>query len=141
MKTKRANLCVLFVVSIACVTLAWAETKAPKGYDVAGRPNIIVILADDMGYSDLGCYGGEILTPNIDQLAKEGVRFTGFKNTSRCTPSRASLLTGRYSHSVGVGAMSHDQHLPGYSGQLSADAPTIAEILKQTNTARNHWIF
>jgi arylsulfatase len=96
----------------------------------ADRPNIIVIMADDLGYSDLGCYGGEIQTPNIDQLAKEGVRFTGFKNTAKCTPSRASLLTGRYSHSVGVGAMSKDQNLPGYRGQLSADAPTMAEILK-----------
>lgn len=94
------------------------------------KPNVIVILADDLGYSDLSCYGGEIETPNIDQLAMTGVRFTGFKNTSRCTPSRASLLSGRYSHSVGVGAMSNDQGLPGYRGQLSADAPTIAEILK-----------
>ncbi len=95
-----------------------------------GRPNIIVIMADDMGFSDLGCYGGEIQTPNIDQLAKEGIRFTGFRNTARCTPSRASLLTGRYAHSVGVGAMQTDRNLPGYRGQLSADAPTMAEILK-----------
>jgi arylsulfatase len=94
------------------------------------KPNIIVIMADDMGFSDLGCYGGEIQTPNIDQLAREGVRFTGFKNTSRCTPSRASLLTGRYAHSVGVGSMSQDWDLPGYRGQLSTDAPTMAEILK-----------
>ena len=94
------------------------------------RPNIIVIMADDMGFSDLGCYGGEIQTPNIDQLAKEGVRFTGFKNTARCTPSRACLLTGRYAHSVGVGSMSQDRNLPGYRGQLSTEAPTIAEILR-----------
>lgn len=94
------------------------------------KPNIIVIMADDMGFSDLGCYGGEIQTPNIDQLAKEGVRFTGFKNASRCTPSRASLLTGRYAHSVGVGRMSRDRNLPGYRGQLSTNAPTMAEILK-----------
>ncbi|WDE97291.1 arylsulfatase [Lentisphaera profundi] len=96
----------------------------------AENPNIIVILADDLGYSDLGIYGGEIETPNIDQLAREGVRFTGLKNASRCTPSRASFLTGRYSHSVGVGAMSKDENLPAYRGQLSADAPTIAEIMK-----------
>ena len=94
------------------------------------KPNIIVIMADDMGFSDLGCYGGEIQTPNIDQLAKEGVRFTGFKNTSRCSPSRASLLTGRYAHSVGVGHLSLDWNRPGYRGQLAADAPTMAEILK-----------
>ena len=69
------------------------------------KPNIIVIMADDLGYSDLSCYGGEIETPNIDRLAEEGLRFTGFKNTARCAPSRASLLTGRYQHSVGVGRM------------------------------------
>lgn len=96
----------------------------------AEKPNVIVILADDLGYSDLGIYGGEIQTPNIDQLAREGVRFTGLKNASRCTPSRASFLTGRYSHSVGVGAMSKDENLPAYRGQLSAEAPTIAEIMK-----------
>jgi arylsulfatase len=120
----------MLVAPFFCSALAAADPSSPKGYDEASRPNIIVILADDMGYSDLGCYGGEIQTPNIDALAREGVRFTGFKNTARCTPSRASLLTGRYSHSVGVGAMQQDQHLPGYRGQLSADAPTIAEILK-----------
>ena len=97
----------------------------------ADKPNIIVIMADDMGFSDLGCYGGEIETPNIDQLAREGVRFTGFKNTARCAPSRASLLTGCYQHSVGVGAMPMvDEQRPGYRGQLSAEAPTLAEILK-----------
>ena len=89
-------------------------------------PNIVIIMADDMGFSDLGCYGGDIQTPNIDQLAREGVRFTGFRNTARCTPSRASLLTGRYAHSVGVGSMSRDRNLPGYRGQLSTDAPTMA---------------
>ena len=70
------------------------------------KPNIIVIMADDLGYSDLSCYGGEIETPNIDRLAAEGLRFTGFKNTARCAPSRASLLTGRHQHSVGVPAES-----------------------------------
>lgn len=96
----------------------------------ADKPNVIVIMADDLGYSDLSCYGGEILMPNIDQLAMTSFRFTGFKNTCRCTPSRASLLTGRYSHSVGVEHMSSDQKLHAYRRQLSADAPTIAEILK-----------
>ena len=95
------------------------------------KPNIIVIMADDLGFSDLGCYGGEIETPNIDRLAQEGIRFTGFKNTARCAPSRASLLTGRYQHAVGVGWMTAvDEQRPGYRGQLSADAPTMAEILK-----------
>ena len=94
-------------------------------------PNVIVIMADDLGYSDLSCYGGEIETPNIDRLAEEGLRFTGFKNTARCAPSRASLLTGRYQHSVGVGRMTaNDFKRPGYRGQLSTDAPTLAEIFK-----------
>jgi arylsulfatase A-like enzyme len=96
----------------------------------ADKPNIIVIMADDLGYSDLACYGGEIETPNIDRLAQDGVRFTGFKNTARCAPSRASLLTGRYQHAVGVGRMTTDENRPGYRGQLSTEAPTLAEILR-----------
>src|SRR5690348_14707648 len=71
----------------------------------ARRPNIIVILADDMGFSDLGCYGSEIETPNLDRLASQGVRFTQFYNCARCCPSRASLLTGLYPHQAGVGHM------------------------------------
>ena len=95
------------------------------------KSRVIVIMADDLGYSDLGCYGGEIETPNIDRLAEEGLRFTGFKNTARCAPSRASLLTGRYQHSVGVGRMTaNDFKRPGYRGQLSTEAPTLAEVLK-----------
>jgi arylsulfatase len=97
----------------------------------AEKPNLIVIMADDLGYSDLSCYGGEIETPNLDQLAMGGIRFTGFKNTARCAPSRASLLTGRYQHSVGVGRMTaNDFERPGYRGQLSTKAPTLAEIFK-----------
>ena len=95
------------------------------------RPNIIVIMADDLGYSDLGCYGGEIHTPNLDRLAGEGVRFTHFYNTSRSCPTRASLLTGLYQHQAGIGRMTFDQHLPGYRGTLSRNAVTIAEVLKE----------
>ena len=69
----------------------------------AGRPNVLLILADDLGYSDLGCYGGEIATPNLDRLAAGGLRFRQFYNCARCCPSRASLLTGVYSHQAGVG--------------------------------------
>ena len=68
-------------------------------------PNIILILCDDMGFSDIGCYGGEIHTPNIDGLAEKGIRFSQFKNTGRSCPSRASLLTGHYQHDVGMGWM------------------------------------
>ena len=77
-------------------------------YAQQSRPNIIMILADDMGYSDIGCYGGEILTPNIDSLAREGVRMTQFYNTSRSCPTRASLMTGLYQHQAGIGWMSED---------------------------------
>ena len=77
------------------------------------RPNIIVIMADDMGWSDIGAYGGEIRTPNIDRLAAEGVRFTQFYNGARCVPTRAALLTGRYAHQVGLGHMNADWGAPG----------------------------
>src|SRR4051794_12436219 len=82
--------------------------------DTPDKPNIIVILADDLGFSDIGCYGAEIQTPNIDALAKNGIRFTQFYNTSRCCPTRASLLTGLYPHQTGVGHMMVDRDLDGY---------------------------
>src|SRR5918995_1547841 len=93
-------------------------------------PNIVLILADDLGYSDLGCYGGEIATPNLDRLAAGGVRFTQFYNCTRCCPTRASLLTGLYPHQAGVGDMLSDQGAPGYRGALQPNAVTIAEVLK-----------
>ncbi|SFQ23592.1 arylsulfatase [Parafilimonas terrae] len=94
-------------------------------------PNIIIILADDLGFSDIGCYGGEINTPNLDYLAANGVRFSNFYNTSRCCPSRASLLTGMYNHNAGIGEMTEDRHLPGYRGHITDSVATIAELLKQ----------
>lgn len=96
----------------------------------AERPNIIVIMADDMGFSDIGCYGGEIKTPTLDSLAKKGVRLTQFYNTARCCPTRASLLTGLYPHQAGIGHMMEDRGLAGYRGNLSREAVTIAEVLK-----------
>src|SRR4051812_10492691 len=94
------------------------------------RPNIVVILADDLGYSDIGCYGGEIATPNIDYLAANGLRFRRFYNTSRCCPTRASLLTGMYNHDAGIGEMTTDRGLPGYRGALSPNTVTLAEVLR-----------
>ena len=96
------------------------------------RPNILLVLADDLGWSDLGCYGGEIRTPNLDGLAKNGLRFTQFYNTSRCCPTRASLLTGLYPHQAGVGAMSNDRgpQFPGYRGTLQSNTVTLAEVLQ-----------
>jgi len=111
------------VAVLACVRLPGAE--ATDNARPGAQPNVIIILADDLGFSDLGCYGGEIHTPNLDGLA------TGFHNTARCCPSRASLLTGLYPHQAGVGRMTfRDGKLPGYQGQLRADTPTIAEVLK-----------
>lgn len=94
------------------------------------RPNILIILADDMGISDAGCYGGEISTPNIDSLAAEGVRMRCFYNTARCCPTRASLLTGLYPHQAGIGHMMDDRGVPGYRGELAPNCVTIAEVLR-----------
>ena len=94
------------------------------------RPNIVLILADDMGYSDLGCYGSEIATPHLDSLAANGLRFTQFYNTPRCCPSRAALLTGLYPQEAGVGAMMEDRGIPGYHGELNDHCVTLAEALR-----------
>ena len=96
------------------------------------KPNIIVIMSDDMGYSDIGCYGGEINTPNLDRLASNGVRFTQFYNGARCCPTRASLLTGLYPHQTGIGGMVGNgrNSTEGYKGELNRKCVTIAEVLK-----------
>ncbi len=94
------------------------------------RPNILLILSDDMGFSDLGCYGSEVQTPNLDQLAQNGLRFTQCYNNARCCPSRASLMTGLYPHQAGVGHMTGDMGWDGYRGQLNRQCVTIAEVLQ-----------
>jgi arylsulfatase len=94
------------------------------------RPNIVIILADDLGYSDIGCFGSEIETPNLDRLAARGIRFTQMYNTARCCPSRAALLTGLYPHQAGVGRMVQDQKRPAYRGFLNENCVTIAEALR-----------
>ncbi len=96
----------------------------------AQRPNILVILSDDVGFSDIGCYGGEIQTPNLDALARDGLRFTQFYNTARCCPTRTSLLTGLHPHQAGVGHMMEDRAHAGYRGQLNRQSVTLAEALK-----------
>lgn len=93
--------------------------------------NIVVVLADDLGYSDVGCFGGEIRTPNLDALAADGVVATSFYNTARCSPSRASLLTGRHPHETGVGVLTENLTSAGaYPGTLDATVPTVAERLQ-----------
>ena len=99
------------------------------------RPNVIVVLVDDMGYSDLGSFGGEVKTPNLDRLAGNGLRFTQNYNSARCCPSRASLLTGLYSHQAGIanftGRDSTDRLGPAYLGRLNKQCVTLAEVLKK----------
>lgn len=116
------------MIPAVLLTAGTTQTDAKRPADK--RPNILVILCDDLGYSDLGCYGGEIQTPNLDRLAREGLRFTRFYNTSRSCPTRASLLTGLYPHQAGIGRMTFDDYLPGYRGTLSRNAVTIAEVLR-----------
>ena len=97
---------------------------------MAQRPDILLILNDDMGYSDLGCYGGEIQTPTLDRLARDGLRFSQFYNTARCSPSRASLLTGLHPHQTGIGILTYDSGPEGYAGNLNHRCVTIAELLR-----------
>jgi arylsulfatase A-like enzyme len=100
-----------------------------------GRPNVVIVLADDMGFSDIGCYGGEVRTPNLDRLAAHGVRFSQFYNTARCSPSRASLLTGLHPHQTGIGILTNSDAPRGYPGTLNERCVTIAEVLKQAGYA------
>ncbi|NRA37718.1 MAG: arylsulfatase [Planctomycetes bacterium] len=95
------------------------------------KPNVIVIMADDMGYSDIGCFGSEIETPNLDQLGNGGLRFSQMYNCARCCPSRASLLTGLYPHQAGVGHMVNDTGTKAYQGYLRDDCMTVAEVMKE----------
>lgn len=94
------------------------------------KPNVLLILNDDMGYSDIGCYGGEIDTPNLDKIANDGLSYTQFYNTARCSPSRASLLTGLHPHQTGIGILTYDSGPEGYPGDLNDECVTIAEVLK-----------
>ena len=96
-----------------------------------GSPNIVYCVLDDVGYSDFGCYGSEIATPNIDRLAAGGLRYTNFHTTSLCSPTRASLLTGRNHHAVGMGTLANfDMGYPGYRGMITKDAAMMPEILR-----------
>ena len=126
---------IIALTPLMIAPLCWAQEK----------PNVVIFLVDDMGYSDIGCYGGEIMTPNLDKLASTGVRFTRFYNTSRSCPARASLMTGLYQHQAGIGQMSEDPGTfkketqrdindwgsEGYQGYLNRNCVTIAEVLKE----------
>lgn len=125
---------ILSIITFACGAPNVDDTPADN------RPNIVIILADDMGFSDLGCYGGEVRTPNLDRLAANGLRYRHFYNAARCCPTRASLLTGRYPHAAGMGAMVSSASKPrpedhAYQGFLKDDVPTIAEQLREAGYA------
>lgn len=116
-----------WLILTVLLLVAWGE-KACAGQK-ADRPNIIFILADDLGFSDVGAFGGEIPTPNLDRLAGEGLRFTQFYTAGRCCPTRASVLTGLYQHEAGVGYMAMDFRVSSYRGELSRDSVTLGEVL------------
>ena len=102
----------------------WPESPRPP----EGAPNILVVLFDDVGFSDFGCYGSPIKTPVIDRIAAEGLRYSGFHTTAMCSTTRAALLTGRNHHSVGVGCLANfDSGYPGYRGKISKQAATRAK--------------
>lgn len=128
-KSKKGIQLVLSFIFLMLMTVGMGqEVKAQEE-----KPNVLLILADDLGYSDLGSYGGEIKTPNLDQLADDGVRFTQIYNSARCSPSRASLLTGLYPHQAGIGFFAgggKEDNPQGYRGKLQDNAVTIAEVLK-----------
>jgi arylsulfatase A-like enzyme len=131
MRRTKLFISLLFATIALTGLLAWkSRNNRTVDQAAAARPNIIVILADDMGYSDLGSYGGEIKTPNIDYLAQNGIRYRQFYNTSRCCPTRASLLTGLYNQQAGIGKMTEAENQPGYQGHLTENTVTLAEVLK-----------
>ena len=121
------KIAILILISGIGLATNFCSTKTENG---APRPNIILIMSDDMGYSDIGCYGGEINTPNLDALAAGGLRFTQFYNTARCCPTRASLITGLHPHQAGVGHMMEDRGNEAYQGDLNQNCMSIAEVLK-----------
>ena len=123
---------VLVAVAAAIAMAGGAFRASAATEQTDGRPNIIVILVDDMGWSDIGSYGGEIPTPNLDALAARGVRFTQFYSTSRCSPTRASLLTGLYPHQAGMGHLDNviREGSSGTTGRLNDRSVTIAEVLR-----------
>lgn len=112
------------LILIALSTSCFAQKKQ------AVKPNIVLILADDMGYSDIGAFGGSAQTPVLDEMAKKGLKMTNFYNASRCCPTRASLMTGLFQHQAGVGDMVNTRPQPAYQGYLNQNCVTIAEALK-----------
>ncbi len=158
MITRNLNSLLLTIIGLLTISFITGTNASPEGGNQQSsvnapskKPNIIVILADDMGYSDIGCFGSEIQTPNLDALGRKGLRMSQFYNASRCCPTRASLLTGLYQHQAGVGEMVNNRNLPAYQGYLNKQCVTIAEALRDggyttlmagkwhVGTAKEHW--
>jgi arylsulfatase A-like enzyme len=124
---------------LVLICLFLFASPAMQAADSSGpRPNIVLILADDLGFSDLGCYGSEVATPNMDKLASQGVRFTQFYNCARCCPTRSALLTGLYPHQAGVGHMLQSWRPPSYTSGIGPQSATIAELLHQAGYRTYH---
>jgi arylsulfatase len=127
----RMNSIVIHTIACFAAFVSFSVSVTPAAQS-ANRPNVVVILIDDMGFSDFGCYGSEIPTPNVDALADGGLRFTQFYNTARCSPTRASLLTGLYPHQAGLGFLESlvRPNSKGTQGKLRDDCVTIVEVLE-----------
>ena len=131
MKTKKTTLLLSAILALGLITSFVQQEKKRNTHQQPAKPNVVLILADDLGYSDIGSYGSEIATPYLDQLATSGVRFTHFYNVGICAPTRASLLTGQYQHDAGVGYFAVNLGIPAYQGYLNENTVTIAEVLKE----------
>jgi len=119
----------VIVALISCVTLA--SSRCSRGVDQSTRPNLLLIVADDLGYADLGAYGGDIRTPNIDALARAGVLFTQFHTAASCAPARAMLLSGNNNHVAGMGQQSTVRPFPGYENHLSDRVAPLPRLLAE----------
>ena len=127
--TKPSRMGSVHVVVVLLLASTFSSCSGPPAAR-PGAPDIVLIMADDMGYSDIGAFGGEIHTPNLDRLARQGLRLSDFHNTPRCVPTRASILTGQYPHRAGLGHMEGDWGRPGYTGDLNDETVTMAEVLR-----------
>ena len=122
---------IAIIILIAISFIAWDFSFKTVKPLAAKKPNIVLIMADDMAFSDIGCYGSEIKTPNLDKLASEGMRLKQCYNNAICAPSRATLLTGQYPHKAGVGFFNINLGLPAYQGYLNKPSLTLGEVFKQ----------
>lgn len=126
---------ILGLLALWVISCNDANPEKKETTQVAQKPNVVLILADDMGFSDLGNYGSEISTPSLDRLASEGTRLMQFYSNTICAPSRTSLLTGQYPHKAGIGFFNENLGVPGYEGYLNAESLTLGEVFKSNGYA------